>query len=92
MTESTSQRSAVVATILDAIERVAPDVDAHAIPPDVDIRIGADLDSMDFLAVVTAISERTGIEIPERAYGRLRSIDELAAFVHSNSGAPDPLG
>ena len=33
---------------------------------------------MDHLNVMTEIAQQTGVEIPEREYGRLRSIEALA--------------
>ncbi|MGD9700899.1 MAG: acyl carrier protein [Acidimicrobiia bacterium] len=56
------------AVVRDAIARVAPDVDATALHGDVELRGDLDLDSMDFLNVMIAIAEKTGIEIAERDY------------------------
>ncbi len=52
-------------TILDAIERIAPDVDTSLLPDDVDFREEAELDSMDFLSVLNTIQDATGVEVPE---------------------------
>jgi len=46
--------------------------------PDIDL---AELDSMDFLALVTALYEETGIDIPERDYPLIASAGGLAAFL-----------
>ncbi len=68
-------------TILDAIERVAPDVDTTTIPHDVDFRDEAELDSMDFLGVLTAVHEATGIEVPEIDYARIITIDQFSDYL-----------
>lgn len=86
MNDTVSEHEGAVAIVLDAIERVAPDVDARQLPRDVDIRVEADLDSMDFLAVVTTIADRTGTEIPERDYGQVRSIDDLVDYLSARTG------
>ena len=40
-----------------------------------------DIDSMDFLNLVTAVSERTGIDIPERDYPKLRTLDDAIVYL-----------
>jgi len=67
--------------ILDAIERIAPDVDVAVLPPDVDFREEAELDSMDFLGVLTAVHEATGIEVPETDYAQIISIDRFTDYL-----------
>jgi len=69
------------ALVREAIERVAPDVDAIAIPADADFREEAELDSMDFLGVLAVVHDRTGVEIPETDYGRITTIDEFVEYL-----------
>ena len=68
-------------TILDAIVKVAPDVDPDSLPPDVDFREEAELDSMDFLGVLTAVQEATGIDVPETDYSQITTIDRFAEYL-----------
>jgi acyl carrier protein len=68
-------------TILDAIVKVAPDVDPDTLPSDVDFREEAELDSMDFLGVLTAVQESTGIEVPETDYSEITTIDHFVAYL-----------
>ena len=68
-------------TILDAIERVAPDVDASTLPDDVDFREEAELDSMDFLSVLNAIQDATGIEVPEIDYAEIMTIAQFSEYL-----------
>lgn len=79
MTE-TRDPAAVVAT---AITTVAPDVDVAGLDPDADLREEAELDSMDFLNVVTAVHEATGLEIPERDYPHLATLAGFVDYVSS---------
>ncbi len=64
-----------------ALTEVAPDVDPAAIDPGAELAEQLDLDSMDFLNVVVAVNERTGIEIPERDYGKLSTLDDAVAYL-----------
>ena len=66
---------------------VAPDVDPATIDPDADLAEQLDIDSMDFLGVIVSIHEQTGIEIPERDYGKLTT---LTAAVNYLVNAPRP--
>lgn len=68
-------------TILDAITKVAPDVDVAALPDDVDFREEAELDSMDFLGVLTAVQEATGVEVTEIDYAQIITIARFAAYL-----------
>jgi acyl carrier protein len=41
---------------------------------------------MDFLNVVTAIAERTGVEVPERDYPKLVTLDGFTAYLAERMG------
>lgn len=57
--------------------RIAPEAELDALDPDAPLQEALDLDSMDFLNLVTAVEEETGREVPERDYP---TISTLAAF------------
>ncbi len=67
--------------LLAALTEVAPDIDPAAIDPQAELVEQLDIDSMDFLGVVVAIHERTGIEIPERDYPKLSTLDDAVAYL-----------
>ena len=67
--------------LVDALGGIAPEVDVDALDPDAEIQTAADLDSMDFLALLEALAERTGIEIPEADYPRLASVSGAARYL-----------
>lgn len=67
--------------LLEALHRVAPEADASTIDPAGDLRDQLELDSMDFLNLVTAVGERLGFEIPERDYPHLASLDGFVAYL-----------
>ncbi len=67
--------------VIRALTDVAPDVDASAIDPAEDLADQLDIDSMDFLNVIVAIHEQTGIDIPERDYPKLATLDDAVAYL-----------
>lgn len=56
------------------LAQIAPEIDLATVPPDAELAEELDLDSMDFLNLVTGIAEQTGVEIPERDYEQIRSL------------------
>ena len=75
MTESEAK-----SLIEDIIGGIAPEADFATLAGDEDLREALDLDSMDFLNFVVALHERTGIDIPEADYPRLRTLDGAIAY------------
>ena len=70
----------IKAMVYDVLSGIAPEADPNAVGGDEDLREALDLDSMDFLNFVVALHERTGIDIPEVDYPRLRSLDGVIAY------------
>ena len=64
-----------------AVRRIAPEVEPSAIDPARELRTQIDIDSMDFLNIVQAIYDETGVDIPERDYPKLGTINALAEYV-----------
>ncbi len=67
--------------VIRALTDVAPDVDVSIIDPAEDLADQLDIDSMDFLTVIVAIHEQTGIDIPERDYPKLATLDDAVAYL-----------
>lgn len=67
--------------LIDALKQVAPETDPARIDPAGELAEQLDIDSMDFLNVIVAVHERTGIEIPERDYGKLGTLDDAVAYL-----------
>lgn len=67
--------------IIDALLEVAPEVDPAEVRDDEPIQEQLDLDSMDFLAFLEGVAARTGVEIPERAYGDVETVAGCVAYV-----------
>ena len=60
---------------------VAPEADLGDVGPDESLQEALDLDSIDFLNLVIGIHERTGIDIPERDYPRLATVEGCVAYL-----------
>lgn len=67
--------------VTSALTEVAPEIDPATIDPDTDLTEQLDIDSMDFLNVIVAINEQTGIEIPERDYPKLSTLNNAVAYL-----------
>ncbi len=76
------------AAVIGALVEVAPDIDADAIDPAAELAEQLDIDSMDFLNVVVRIHERTGIEIPERDYPKLSTLDDAVGYLTRRAALP----
>jgi acyl carrier protein len=68
-------------TISEVLHRIAPEVDISQIDPDGEMQDEMDLDSMDFLNLMVGLHERTGIEIPERDYPKVASLNGCVAYL-----------
>lgn len=68
------------AAIYDILSGIAPEADPATVAGDDDLREALDLDSMDFMNFVVALHERTGIDIPEADYPRLRTLGGAIAY------------
>jgi acyl carrier protein len=69
------------ATVLSILGDIAPETDASALDPSADLREELDIDSMDFLAYVTALHDRLGVTVPERDYAAVDSIEGTVRYL-----------
>jgi len=73
--------------IIAIIQSIAPELEAGTLRADQSLRRQVDLDSMDWLNVLLAIHDQLHVEIPEADYGKLRTLNELVAYVELKLGA-----
>lgn len=85
-------RQAMRAAVADVIATIAPDTDAAALAPDRPLRAQVELDSIDWVNVITALGERLAVDIPEADYGRLTTIDSIVDCVEARRKARGPDG
>jgi acyl carrier protein len=67
--------------VRDSIADIAPDEDLSNVKPEVRLRDQMQLDSMDFLDIVMELRKRHGIEVPEKDYQQLASLDSCADYL-----------
>ena len=63
--------------MLSSLDEVAPGAGSDRVDPDADLREALDLDSMDVLNLIASIAEQTGIDIPDRDVGALKTMEDL---------------
>ena len=80
------------ALLVRLLHRIAPELDPSELDDGALIQEQLDLDSMDFLNLMTGLHDESGIDVPERDYPRLSTIGGFVAYVAAaDSGrAPHP--
>ena len=73
--------------LLRLLHRIAPEVELDAVDRSALLQDAADLDSMDFLNLMSALYTETGVEVPERDYPAVSTIDGFVAYVRSAAAA-----
>lgn len=73
--------------VQEELNNIAPEVDLASVDPAGDLREAFDIDSMDFLNLITAIHHRLGVEIPELDYPKLVTLDGAVAYIAAKLGS-----
>lgn len=74
-------RDQIEALVVRELGARAPEADLASLPRDEDLREVLDLDSIDFLAFVTALSKATGVAVPERDYRRVATLAGCVSYL-----------
>jgi acyl carrier protein len=69
--------------IRTVLRQVAPEADLDQVGPDETLQEALDLDSIDFLNFVVGLHEATGLEIPERDYPLLSTVEGCLTYLTS---------
>ena len=72
------------------LRRIAPEVDLSGLDDATLLQEQLDLDSMDFLNLVTGLHDELGIDVPERDYPKLATIGGFVDYVASATEARTP--
>ncbi|HXY34021.1 MAG TPA: phosphopantetheine-binding protein [Planctomycetaceae bacterium] len=67
--------------VLAALTSIAPEADPAQIKPRVNLRDQLDIDSMDFLNFALALHKEFGVDIPERDYPKLATLDGCVDYL-----------
>ncbi len=69
--------------VAEELSNIAPEVDLATVDPTADLREAIDIDSMDFLNLVTALHQRTGVDVPEIDYPKLINLSGMIAYLEA---------
>lgn len=72
--------------VIDAVLTIAPEADFARLKPERSIRDQLDLDSLDFLNVLTALHGTLAVDIPESDYGQLASLNAMVEYLARKKG------
>jgi acyl carrier protein len=79
-------RNDITAVLIEELGRIAPETDPSRLDPKVELREELDIDSMDFLNLVTALSERLAVDIPETDYPNLATFGHAVDYLVQRLG------
>lgn len=65
----------------EALADIAPEADLARVGDDEDLREALDLDSMDFLNFIVALSQKSGRKIPAADTGKLYTVRSLVRYL-----------
>lgn len=68
-------------TVFRLLGNIAPEADPGQLQPNVSLREQLDIDSMDLLNFVISVHKEFGVEIPERDYPRLMTIEGCVTYL-----------
>jgi acyl carrier protein len=71
--------------VLEVLGRIAPEADLGALDACEDLREQLDLDSMDFLNFALGLNEQFGLDVPERDYPKMATLDGCVSYLESHS-------
>ncbi|WP_342071482.1 acyl carrier protein [Yoonia algicola] len=71
--------------LIKHLERIAPDISFDDIDPAADLREEYDIDSMDFMTLITALGKDLSLPMPEADYDQMRSFDDLLGYLRRHA-------
>ena len=74
-------REEIRTSVLASLAEIAPEADSASLASNADLRDELDIDSMDFLRFVVGLHERLHVDIPERDYAKVRTLDACVDYL-----------
>ena len=78
-------KNEIKALILEELSNIAPEIEADEVPDDQDMREALELDSMDFLNLVIAVSKRSQVVIPEADYAKVLTLNTMISYIMNHT-------
>jgi len=69
-------KSVIIKTILE----IAPDIEEDEIEPNENLQQSLEIDSFDFLNILTQMNENIGVEVPEADYSQVGTLEDMAEY------------
>lgn len=69
------------AAVLQVLQEIAPEADLAELDASARIRDQLDIDSMDFLNFIIGLHKSLGVEIPERDYPKLTTLNDCTRYL-----------
>lgn len=66
---------------IEELVKVAPDIDPGDVGPDDHLQDDLEIDSMDFLNLVSALHKRLKVDIPEKDYPRIATLAQAVKYL-----------
>ncbi len=73
-------------TLQTELHRIAPDIEMEDIDKSADLREEMDIDSMDFLNLVTALGKKLSLEMPEADYPKMMTYSGMLGYLRKAAG------
>jgi acyl carrier protein len=83
---STIDHDGIDSVVRGLLADIAPEADIDGLAVDAPLQDTVDLDSVDFLNLVTAIWQATGVDIPERDYPQVATLRSCIAYITRHQG------
>ena len=87
MTPAQDDTTAIETLVRRALADIAPEVGAETVEGDADFHDDLGLDSMDALNLAIALHEATGVDIPERDYPQITSIETCVEYLRAHGAS-----
>ena len=68
--------------IINELQKIAPEINNLTLDKEQPIRDQVDLDSIDYLRFLTNIYKKFDIEIPEKDYEKIQTLNSLSRYIH----------
>ena len=79
-------RADIKRAVGEAIAKYAPEADSLVLPENAVIREELDLDSMDFLNVITERHKTLQVDVPESDYGKMATMRSCVDYLFARLG------
>jgi len=73
-------KEAIKKTIVETIYEIAPEHEGEEIPEKENLQESLEIDSYDFLNLLTSLAEKLGVYVPEEDYGKVDTLEHMVDY------------